>query len=42
MLRELHKEMKAAARAMEFERAAQLRDIIFEIDTMGKKWAAKE
>jgi len=42
MLRDLHKEMKAAARAMEFERAAQLRDIIFEIDTMGKKWAAKD
>ncbi|MEW5921939.1 MAG: excinuclease ABC subunit UvrB [Bacillota bacterium] len=37
MLRELQKEMKAAARAMEFERAAQLRDIIFEIGALGKR-----
>ena len=41
MLRQLQKEMKAAARSMEFERAAQLRDIIFDIGAMGKKWADK-
>ena len=41
LLRELQKEMRTASREMEFERAAQLRDIIFELGAMGKKWGAK-
>jgi excinuclease ABC subunit B len=39
LCRELEKEMKEAARQLNFERAAELRDIIFEIRSMGKKWA---
>mgnify|MGYP003295991072 CR=1 FL=1 len=31
MLKEIEKEMKEAAKALDFERAAQLRDIIFEL-----------
>ncbi len=41
LVRELQKEMRTASREMEFERAAQLRDIIFELGAMGKKWGAK-
>lgn len=38
LLKALTKEMQMASRALEFERAAQLRDMIFELqDTMGKK-----
>lgn len=38
LLKALTKEMKMASRALEFERAAQLRDMIFELqDTMGIK-----
>ena len=39
LCRELEKEMKEAARQLNFEKAAELRDIIFEIRSMGKKWA---
>ena len=36
LLKALTKEMQMASRALEFERAAQLRDMIFELqDTMG-------
>ncbi len=38
VLRELEKEMKDAARELDFERAAELRDVIFEIRSAGKKW----
>jgi len=31
LLKDLEKEMKEAAKALDFERAAQLRDIIFEL-----------
>ena len=31
MLRKLEKEMREAARVMDFERAAELRDIVFEL-----------
>ena len=37
-MKALTKEMQMASRALEFERAAQLRDMIFELqDTMGIK-----
>ena len=39
LIRDLQKEMRAASREMEFERAAQLRDIIFDLGATGKKWA---
>ena len=39
LCRELEKEMKEESRQLNFERAAELRDIIFEIRSMGKKWA---
>ena len=39
----LMKEMQAASRALEFERAAQLRDMVFELeDAMGKKSSRKK
>jgi len=39
LIRDLEKEMKEAARELNFERAAEIRDVIFEIRAMGKKWA---
>lgn len=39
--RELEKEMRSASRELNFEKAAELRDIIFEIRSMGKKWAQR-
>ncbi len=39
MARKLEKEMKEASKNLEFERAAQLRDILFEIRNSEKKWA---
>ncbi len=41
MLRQLEKEMKTAARQLDFERAAELRDIVFELRATGKKWASR-
>ena len=31
MIKELEKEMREAAKALDFEKAAQLRDIVFEL-----------
>ncbi len=39
LLQQLEKEMKAASRDLQFERAAELRDIVFEIREQGQKWA---
>ncbi|NMB41888.1 MAG: excinuclease ABC subunit UvrB [Firmicutes bacterium] len=39
LCRELEKEMRSESGQLNFERAAELRDIIFEIRSMGKKWA---
>jgi excinuclease ABC subunit B len=39
LCRRLEKEMKEASRQLDFERAAELRDALFEIRSMGKKWA---
>jgi excinuclease ABC subunit B len=35
LIADLEKEMKEAAKALDFERAAQLRDIIFELKAEG-------
>lgn len=40
LIRDLEKEMKEAARELNFERAAEIRDILFEIRAMGKKWVS--
>ncbi|MGI5823238.1 MAG: excinuclease ABC subunit UvrB [Dethiobacteria bacterium] len=37
--RRLEKEMQEAARQLDYERAAELRDALFEIRALGKKWA---
>lgn len=43
LLKALMKEMQAASRALEFERAAQLRDMVFELeDALGKKSSRKK
>ncbi|MDD6598451.1 helicase-related protein, partial [Anaerovibrio sp.] len=43
LLKALMKEMQMASRSLEFERAAQLRDMIFELeDAMGKKSSRKK
>ncbi|NMB35978.1 MAG: hypothetical protein GX989_06805, partial [Firmicutes bacterium] len=39
LCRQLEKEMREASRQLNFERAAELRDLLFEIRAMGKKWA---
>jgi len=39
-VRDLEKEMKEAARGLDFERAAEIRDVLFEIRAMGKKWVS--
>jgi len=41
LCRDLEREMKEAARQLNFEKAAELRDILFQIRAMGKKWAQK-
>lgn len=41
LCRDLEREMKEAARQLNFEKAAELRDILFEIRAMDKKWAQK-
>ncbi len=39
LCRRLEKEMREASKQLNFERAAELRDLILEIRAMGKKWA---
>jgi excinuclease ABC subunit B len=39
LCRRLEKEMKEASQQLDFERAAELRDALFEIRALGKKWA---
>ncbi len=39
-VRDLEKEMKEAARGLDFERAAEIRDVLFDIRAMGKKWVS--
>lgn len=39
LCRQLEKEMREASQQLNFERAAELRDMLFEIRSMGKKWA---
>ncbi len=41
LLRQLEKEMKDAARELDFERAAELRDLLIELRAQGKKWASR-
>jgi len=38
LTRSLEKEMREAARNLDFERAAEIRDVLFEIRGMGKNW----
>lgn len=38
LTKSLEKEMREAARNLDFERAAEIRDVLFEIRGMGKKW----
>jgi excinuclease ABC subunit B len=39
-IRDLEKKMRAAAKELDFEKAAEIRDVLFELRSWGKKWVS--